>query len=172
MHSTPPSPLLPCADRVYAKTAMGQQEVKQRGAGLTARQRAALIMLDGQRDASVLAALMPAEQIAAVLAALIALDLIASAPADDPELVAAPAPESAPRAPESGKLAAIKAELIGSAELYLGVMAAEIVARVRQAGDDAQLLRVLGHWNMAMQDSKHGKDAARTLLARSKLQLS
>ena len=153
------SPSLPRVDVVYAKTAMGQREVQHRGAGLTARQRAALIMLDGQRDASVLATVVPADQLAQVLAALIALDLIAAVHADAPT-------------PESGKLAAIKAELIGAAETYLGVMGADVIARVRQAGDDAQLLRVLGHWYMAMQDSKHGKDAARTLLERSKLQLA
>lgn len=157
--ASPLSPLLPRVDVVYAKTALGQHEVQYRGAGLTARQRAALIMLDGQRDATVLAAVMPADQLAPVLAALIALGLIAAVTADVP-------------APESGKLATIKAELIGAAETYLGVMGADVVARVRQAGDDAQLLRVLGHWYMAMQDSKHGKDAARTLLERSKLQLA
>lgn len=157
------SPLLPRVDVVYAKTPIGQREVLHRGAGLTARQRAALIMLDGRRDATVLTAAMPADQVAPVLAALIALGLIAAVTAD----VLPPVP-----APESGKLATIKAELIGAAETYLGVMGADVVARVRQAGDDAQLLRVLGHWYMAMQDSKHGKDAARTLLERSKLQLA
>jgi hypothetical protein len=156
---SPLSPLLPRVDVVYAKTALGQHEVQYRGAGLTARQRAALIMLDGRRDATVLATAMPADQLAPMLAALIALGLIAAVTADVP-------------ATESGKLATIKAELIGAAETYLGVMGADVVARVRQAGDDAQLLRVLGHWYMAMQDSKHGKDAARTLLERSKLQLA
>ena len=160
---SPLSPLLPRVDVVYAKTALGQHEVQHRGAGLTARQRAALIMLDGQRDATLLATVMPADQLAPVLSALIALGLITAVAAD--VLPTVPPPES-------GKLAGIKAELIGAAETYLGVMGADVVARVRQAGDDAQLLRVLGHWYMAMQDSKHGKDAARTLLERSKLQLA
>lgn len=163
MTTTFPSPMLPRVDVVYAKTAMGQREIQHRGAGLTARQRAALIMLDGQRDATVLAAVMPADQLAPVLTALLSLGLIAAEAANVP--VAVPLVES-------GKLANIKAELIGAAETYLGVMGADVVARVRQAGDDAQLLRVLGHWYMAMQDSKHGKEAARTLLERSKLQLA
>lgn len=163
MDATSPNHLLPRIDVVYGKTALGQHEVQHRSAGLTARQRAALIMLDGQRDASGLATVMPADQLAPVLAALIALDLIAPVSAR----VAVP-----PAAVESGKLAAIKAELIEAADRYLGVLGADVVARVRQASDDAQLLRVLGHWYMAMQDSKHGKDAARTLLERSKLQLA
>jgi hypothetical protein len=175
MQSTPLSHLLPRVDLVYAKTVMGQHEVKHRGAGLTARQRAALIMLDGQRDASVLAGVMPAGEVASILAALLARDLIAAAAPDVEEIVAAPEPAAevvALPSAETGKLAAIKAELIVTAETYLGVMSTEIVARVRQASDEAQLLRVLGHWHMAMQASKNGKDAARTLLERSKLQLA
>ena len=69
-------------------------------------------------------------------------------------------------------LADIKAELIHAAELYLGVMAGDVVARVRQAGDAAQLLRVLGHWHMAMQDSKHGREAARALLDKTRVTLA
>lgn len=177
MQSTPSARLLPRVDLVYAKTATGRQEVGQRAAGLNARQRTALIMLDGQRDARVLETLMPADQVAPVLAALIALDLIAAAPsanaAPAPAPVVAPALAPAP-APlhDPVSLDAIKAELIQSAELYLGVMAADVVGRIRAASDAAQLLRVLGRWHMAMQDSKHGKEAARDLLEKTKATLS
>ena len=159
------NPMQARVDLVYTKTAAGRHEVGHRGAGLNARQRTALIMLDGQRDARVLETLMPADQVAPILAALIALGLIA---ADGS--AAAPAPPA--RAAEAPLLAAIKAELIHSAELYLGVMAGEVVARVRQAADATQLLRVLGHWHMAMQDSKHGKEAARALLDKTRATLA
>jgi hypothetical protein len=152
----PPSP--PPVDLVYTKTAAGRHEVGHRGAGLTARQRTALIMLDGQRDATALAGVMPAGAVAAVLTTLLGLGLIAAPAAD-----MAPTPP-----PESSALAAIKAELIAAAQAYLGMMASDIVARVRQASDAAQLLRILGHWHMAMQDSKHGRDAASTLLEKTK----
>jgi hypothetical protein len=155
-----PSPL-PRVDVVYSKTAAGRREVEQRGATLNARQRAALIMIDGQRDATALTRLIPAEEVASVLATLIALGLIAG-----PE--ASPAEGPALHAPEPAALAAIKAELIAAAEAYLGVMANGIVARVRQAGDAAQLLRILGHWHMAMQDSKNGRDTAASLLEKTK----
>jgi len=162
----PSSPLvLPRVDLVYTKTATGRHEVGHRGAGLNARQRTALIMLDGQRDARVLETLMPADQVAPILAALMALGLIATETSDA-------APAAAPPAREAPALAAIKAELIHSAELYLGVMAGEVVARVRQAADATALLRVLGHWHMAMQDSKHGKDAARALLDKTRATLA
>ena len=163
MQANLPSPPPPRVDLVYAKTDTGRLEVTHRAAGLNARQRAALIMLDGQRDGAALAQLMPADQVAPVLAGLIALGLITDG------LPAAPVP--APRAQEPTALATIKAELIAAAEAYLGMMAGEIVARVRQAPDAAQLLRVLGHWHMAMQDSKHGKDAAAILLEKTKVAL-
>lgn len=155
----PPSP--PRVDLVYTKTAAGHYEVAHRGTGLQARQRTALIMLDGRRDATGLAKVMPAGEVAAVLTALLALGLIAA-----PDMDVPPAPP-----PESGALAAIKAELIMAAEAYLGMMASDIVARVRQASDAAQLLRILGHWHMAMQDSKNGREAASTLLEKTKLTL-
>jgi hypothetical protein len=160
MQATPSARSLPRVDRVYTKTVSGRHEVSQRSAGLTSRQRTALIMLDGQRDARVLESLMPADQVAPILAALIALDLITS---ETPS--AAPAASASP-------LAAIKAELVHAAEVYLGVMAADVVARVRQADDAPQLLRVLGHWHMALQDSKHGKAAAQALLEKTRATLA
>lgn len=172
MQSTPSARLLPPVDLVYAKTARGRHEVGQRAAGLNARQRTALIMLDGQRDARVLETLMPADQVAPVLATLIALGLIAAAPdAAVAATVSGPVSGPAPLHHPAG-LDAIKAELIQSAERYLGVMAADVVGRIRAAGDAAQLLRVLGRWHMAMQDSKHGKEAARDLLEKTRATLS
>lgn len=49
--------------------------------------------------------------------------------------------------------------LTHSAETYLGLMAVEVVRRVEQACDEAQL-SVLGHWHMAMRESKYGKGVA------------
>ncbi len=157
MNANLPSHVLPRVELVYAKTAAGRLEVTERSAGLNARQRAALIMVDGRRDATALAQLMPVADVPSVLAALLALGLI-GAPVD---VRAAPVPESS-------ALAAIKADLIDAAQTHLGVTASDIVARVRQAGDAAQLLRILGRWHMAMQDSKHGRDAAATLLEQTK----
>jgi len=159
MQSNLPSHLLPRADLVYAKTAAGRAELAQRSAGLTARQRAALIMLDGQHDATALATAMPPDQVAPVLAALLALGLIA------------PPAMAQPPAPASPSLDAIKAELIAAAETCLGVMASDVVLRVRQASDASALLRMLGHWHMAMQDSRHGKVAAAALLEKARVAL-
>lgn len=174
MHAFPSSSLLPRIDLVYAKTAAGRHEVAARGAGLNARQRTALIMLDGQRDARALAAVMPADQVASVLAALVALDMIAVVAGDALAAVVAAAAPSVPAPPAASaypQLAAIKADLISAAETHLGALGADVIARVRQADDAVQLLRVLGRWHMAMQESKHGREGARTLLEKTKASL-
>jgi len=163
MQSTLSSHLPPRIDLVYAKTAAGRAELALRRAGLTARQRGALIMLDGQREASALHTVMAADEVAPVLAALITLGLIAP-----PAVAMVVAPGSPPASPS---LDAIKAELIDAAEAHLGVMASDVILRVRQATDARTLLRVLGHWHMAMQESRHGKVAVAALLQKTKAAL-
>lgn len=166
MNATLPAHVLPRIDLVYTKTATGRQEVEQRSAALNARQRAALIMLDGQRDATALTRLMPVAEATTVLATLLALGLIAAPAAVAAVVAAVPVP-----VPQPAALAAIKADLISAAEAHLGVMASDIVARVRQADDAAQLLRLLGRWHMAMQESRHGREVASSLLDRTRATL-
>lgn len=147
-------------DVVYAKTDAGRAEMVQRAAGLTARQRGALIMLDGQRPATALAALMPLDEVGSVLATLVEL-----------RLIGAPASVSPPVAAAPGPLAGIKAELIQTAEAYLGLMAADVVTRINQSRDATQLLRVLGQWHMAMQASKSGRSTAESVLEKTRAAL-
>jgi hypothetical protein len=104
--------------------------------------------VDGRGEARLLATIMPLDKVAPVLATLLALGLLTAAR----------------HVPEPLALASIKGELADLVESYLGVMAGDVVMRVRQAGDAAQLMRVRGQWHMAMQASKHGKDAAAALL--------
>ena len=40
------------------------------------------------------------------------------------------------------------------------LLAEEVVARIERAGDAGQLRGVVGHWHMALRDSKHGRAAA------------
>ena len=111
--------------------------------------------VDGRGEARLLATVMPLDQVAPVLATLLALGLLTAAR----------------HVPEPLALASIKGELADLVESYLGVMAGDVVMRVRQAGDAAQLMRVRGQWHMAMQGSKHGKDAAAALLEKTKAAL-
>lgn len=156
----PTSLSFPSIDLVYTKTDAGRAEVLQRTAGLTARQRGALIMLDGQRPATALAALMPLDEVGNVLATLVELRLIGAPPSVTPPAAVVPGP-----------LAGIKAELIQTAEAYLGLMAADVVTRINQSRDATQLLRVLGQWHMAMQASKSGRSAAESVLEKTRAAL-
>lgn len=143
-------------DLVFAKTPKGRSEVEQRGAGLNGKQRSILIVLDGQKRLGAIGTLLPQQELARILTVLVELGLIA--PVAD-EAVSLPAADPAPPV-DSARLARIKTMMTGSAETYLGMMASEVVRRVEQASDETQLLSVLGHWHMAMRESKYGRDVA------------
>jgi hypothetical protein len=81
-------------DVAYTKTAQGRSEVEQRTAGLNGKQRSVLIMIDGRKPRSALAAMLPAGQVVIVLDELLALGLIE--PAAGPAGAARPAPAPAP----------------------------------------------------------------------------
>jgi hypothetical protein len=139
-------------DAVYAKTTKGRSEVVSRGMGLSGRQRGVLIMLDGRTSCAALAPLMPAGQVAFIVEQLLALDLIAPCGA----AVVAPAAT----VDRNDGLARVKRYMASTAQAHLGLLAAEVVARIERAADGGQLRAVVGHWHMALQDSKHGRAAA------------
>jgi hypothetical protein len=134
---------------VYAKTDTGRQEVARRTLGLNRRQRTLLILIDGYRPCSALDGMMPDARVAEIVSELLSLGLIA--PAGLPR-AAAPSP--------SAGLAKVKAEMVAIAESCLGLLAAEVVRRIEGAADETALLAVVGHWHMALQASKHGREAA------------
>jgi hypothetical protein len=149
---------------VYAKTPKGREEVTLRTAGLNSRQRSTLIMLDGRKRLDAIPALPPQPELDAVIRALLDLELIA------PHTTAAVSPPvPAPAAPvDTARLQRIKAMMTESAVACLGLMAADLVRRIQKAGDDAQLQSVLGHWHMAMRESKYGRAVAGERLAQIK----
>ena len=148
------------ADLVYTKTEKGRAEVARRSAGLSARQRSILIMLDGQKGVDALTALVPPAHLNAVLAELSALDLIAPMHGQ----AVAPARNMADLAP-------VRALMIRSAQTYLGSMASELIRQIDNAADAGQLQRTIGHWHMAMQASKYGREVAAAHLALVKASL-
>ena len=153
---------------VFAKTPKGREEVALRAAGLNARQRSTLIMLDGQKRLDAVPALPPQPELGLIIDTLLALGLIvpqtAAAPAPAAEVQAAPAVDPV----EAARLARIKAMMTESAEACLGLMAADLVRRIDRAADEAQLQSVLGHWHMAMRESKYGREVAGARLAEIK----
>lgn len=168
---------IPC-DALYAKTARGRSEMTQRGMGLNRRQRSVLIMLDGQRSCAALAAMMPEGQVADIVTELLALDLIAPCAASaqavpatpEPTSAAAPAPVSAAPPADDG-VAAIRAYMVQAAQTHLGLLAADVVDRIERAHDAARLRGVVGHWHMALQASKHGRETAAGHLERVRADL-
>lgn len=151
----------PLADVIYAKTPQGRDEVAQRRGGLSSRQRSILIVLDGEKRVDSLLGLMPAAQVQAILDELAALGLIAPVSGPEPSAVT-PAPV---RRIDDARLAQVKHMMTGTAETYLGPMAAELIRQVQAADDETGLQRALAHWHMAMQASKYGREVAESHLA-------
>ncbi len=154
-------------DMIFSKTPKGRAEVEQRSTRLNVKQRSILIMIDGQRRLSAISALISDQEVARIADILLGFELIAP---QSEVAVSAVAPRTAtvdlaltsafaPPA-DSAKLIRIKSMMTLSAETYLGLMAAVVVRRVEQACDEAQLLSVVGHWHMAMHESKYGKEVA------------
>lgn len=152
---------------VFAKTGKGREEMNRRAAALTAKQRSLLIMLDGQKRLAEIGTMLPGHEVAEIVNRLLESGLIAvegemkePPPAREfSAFVVAPRPSGASGA-ETAKLIQIKQLMTRSAEDYLGLMAAEVVRRIDKAGDETELLSVLGHWHMALLGSKRGKAAA------------
>lgn len=152
---------------VYAKTPKGRAEVALRAAGLNSRQRSMLIMLDGRKRIDAIPALPPRPELEAILQSLLDLELIAP----HTRAPVAPAQALAPvtaAVVDTARLLRIKTMMIDSAESCLGLMATDRVRRIQQARDDAQLQSVLGHWHMAMRESKYGRAVAEERLAQIK----
>lgn len=158
------------ADIIYTKTDLGRAELAQRSARLGARQRSVLIMIDGQKTCAALAAMAQQQQLGVILGELETLGFIA--PAARPAPTAnAPAPTPAAVTIDPLLLASAKRMLTATAETYLGLLSTEVVRKVQAAGNEEQLLRALGQWHMAMQASKHGREAAATCLDQIKTSL-
>ncbi|NRR33685.1 hypothetical protein HSX11_26250 [Oxalobacteraceae bacterium] len=160
---------------VYIKTSKGRAEVESRAAGLNSRQRSTLIMLDGQKRLDAIPALPPQPELEAIIAALLEMELIAPQAPISTSQAHAVTPAHAKAAPttalapvDTARMLRIKSMMVESAEAYLGLMAADLVRRIRLAGDEAQLQSVLGHWHMAMCESKYGRAVAGEQLAQIK----
>ena len=59
-----------------------------------------------------------------------------------------------------------------TAHTYLGLLSAEVIHRIERAKDKAQLMMVVGHWHMALRESKEGKRFAGPYLEQVKVTLS
>lgn len=184
---TPATPGLPPLARgtVFVKTNKGRQEIAQRSAALNGKQRTVLIMLDGSKSWQAVATQLPAEELAAIVGFLrdrdfiAALDGPAGTPAAAPPATAAAAAFATPARPAATaagaappqRLQEIKDYMRGTTRAHLGLMAADVIRKIDQAADTVQLMTVIGHWHMALHDSKYGKPFAALYLTQVKASL-
>lgn len=157
---------------VFGKTAAGRAEVTQRAAGLTARQRAVLILLDGQKPLGTIATWLGEDEMLEAVESLLRKGLagIAASPAPCAgSTVAAPASDPAPAAARpaasAAALASARELMANAARKHLGLLAADLIRRIEHASDENQLAGVVGLWHVSLRESKTGKPCAEGLLA-------
>ncbi|MYN03913.1 hypothetical protein GTP41_17605 [Pseudoduganella sp. DS3] len=165
---------------VFGKTEAGRAEVAQRNAGLTARQRSVLILLDGQRALGEIDTWLGEDEMLESVEALLRKGLAGIASA--PPAVARPAPpEPAPEAvpmaplaapPASPTLSAARELMAAAARKHLGLLAADLVRRIEQAKDEGQLAGIIGLWHVSLRESKTGKPCAEGLLEEARALLA
>ncbi|MTW13853.1 hypothetical protein GM658_24885 [Pseudoduganella eburnea] len=161
---------------VFGKTAAGRAEVGQRSAGLTARQRSVLIMLDGQKSLADIGPLVGEDEMLAAVEGLLRKGLvgISSAPASAAAVAKPEPPALSPRAAGVGAaaLAAARDLMAVAARQHLGLLAADLVRRIEHAKDESQLAGVIGLWHVSIRESKTGKPCAEDLLAEARALLA
>lgn len=182
MHLTPENRIRLRAT-VFGKTDAGRAEVAQRNAGLTARQRSVLILLDGQRALGEIDTWLGEDEMLESVEALLRKGLAGISAA--PPVVARPAPTEplaapvpvpvplpATAPPASPTLSAARELMAAAARKHLGLLAADLVRRIEQAKDEGQLTGIIGLWHVSLRESKTGKPCAEGLLAEARALLA
>ncbi len=155
------------------KTLKGRREVATRSMALSGRQRQVLIMVDGIKQMDDINKILPEREFVQIVQFLQQQELIVMnrvpdlAPQPDaPEpprpaaltaAVPAAAPANSPLTDDPQHVASIKRLLLNTARAYLGILADDVQRRINQASDASQLLSVLGHWHMALRESRQGR---------------
>jgi len=161
---------------VFAKTEAGRVEFVQRSAGLTARQRAVLILIDGQKALGEIETWLGEDEMLEAVEALLRKGLVGISSAPAPAAAATSAasairvsePEPVPKA----ALAKAREFMVAAARKHLGLMAADLVRRIEHAKDESQLAGVIGLWHVSLRESKTGKPCAEGLLAEARALLA
>jgi len=153
---------------VFAKTEAGRVEFVQRSAGLTARQRAVLILIDGQKALGEIETWLGEDEMLEAVEALLRQGLVGISSAPAPQA----APATARSAVGSAGLAKAREFMVAAARKHLGLMAADLVRRIEHAKDESQLAGVIGLWHVSLRESKTGKPCAEGLLAEARALLA
>lgn len=155
---------------VFGKTEAGRVEFVQRSAGLTARQRSVLILIDGQKALGEIETWLGEDEMLEAVEALLRKGLVGISSAPAPAPVAAPAPARQPAGAVA--LTAAREFMMAAARKHLGLMAADLVRRIEHAKDESQLAGVIGLWHVSLRESKTGKPCAEGLLAEARALLA
>lgn len=168
MHVTPENRLRLRAT-VFGKTDAGRAELGQRSAGLTARQRSVLILLDGQKPLGQIESWLQEDEMLEAVEGLLRRGMagIVAAPPSVASTGAAIHAAPVPSAPAPAVLAA-RELMVDAARRHLGLLAADLVRRIEQAHDHGQLAAVIGLWHVSLRESKTGKPCAEGLLAEAR----
>jgi hypothetical protein len=171
-------------DYIYIKTPQGLKEIAERSSGLLAKQRRLLILIDGIKSSSELAALLAEFELSAKLNELAELGFIQlkDAPLSiEPsveikekvikELPTAPAAEAIiPSSIDPIFLEQAKNLMTESAQHCLGIMARSLIEEIEQCNQSNYKV-VIARWNMALRQSNKARthadqyvDAVKTLI--------
>ena len=139
-------------------------EFVQRSAGLTARQRSVLILIDGQKALGEIETWLGEDEMLEAVEALLRRGLVGITSGPSPAPVRSPAGAAA--------LAVAREFMMAAARKHLGLMAADLVRRIEHAKDESQLAGVIGLWHVSLRESKTGKPCAEGLLAEARALLA
>lgn len=146
---------------VFFKTEKAVEELSLRNHGLRPKARQILVLLDGKRALSALAALISTADLHPLLIELKTSGFISEQPAAISPATPAPRTETeANIALDPVRLTRAKAYLIEISQQHLGLLASKLQREIAEANDNASLRNALAHWNMALRESRSGASVA------------
>ncbi len=152
---------------LLTKSAKGLAELANSVGNLDLRSRQVLILADGQCTLERMKQLRPNLDVQAIVAKLVAEGYLnGDAPAaptapprpqTPPPVASAPVQET-PLPPE--KLAQVREIMIESTRSYVGILGSDIIRRIDAAQSLVQIKGCIAQWNMALRESRGGKQVA------------
>lgn len=141
--------------QIYVKSPKGLEEMTSRSHGLPQRARRLLIMVDGKRSMSAIAALFPGEDVRPLLDGLIADGFVAPLP------VAAPASPTAARAEapidDAKRFDMARNFMMNTVNAFVGIAGSSLITRLERAAGLEELRPHYEGWREAILLSADGR---------------
>jgi hypothetical protein len=152
---------------IFQKSVLGVQEILSSNRSLGVRQRQVLVLVDGKRSAGDLEGFFEKQKLSEILNTLEQLGFIqhlnATLPTPNKNHTANILPDSA-NVLSQDQINAIKQILINGADDYLGLMGRSLKEKIQNAVGFEQLKTCISLWQMAMRESKLGRESASFLM--------